>query len=213
MDILHDLDRSLRSANTLAGIFAAMDTALQHYLDTDTRKQAHEALTRQAPPMNSAMALALHIYAASRLLEGMNPLGNDDRRRHQRMLETLRYRSEMERSVLWKRLVPAKLSPRSMGMLLRVMGPGVFFDKGIERFLPRNELRRALMLPFQIGEQEAERILNTMLLERYCPKLKAQMDAVGLCNDGRKENILTWVVSQMGTAPHAVIPMVELGLG
>ena len=69
------------------------------------------------------------------------------------------------------------------------------------------------MLPFQIGEQEAERILNTMLLERYCPKLKAQMDAVGLCNDGRKENILTWVVSQMGTAPHAVIPMVELGLG
>ena len=156
MDILHDLDRSLRSANTLAGIFAAMDTALQHYLDTDTRKQAHEALTRQAPPMNSAMALALHIYAASRLLEGMNPLGNDDRRRHQRMLETLRYRSEMERSVLWKRLVPAKLSPRSMGMLLRVMGPGVFFDKGIERFLPRNEHRRALMLPFQIGEQEAK---------------------------------------------------------
>lgn len=33
------------------------------------------------------------------------------------------------------------------------------------------------MLPFQIGAQEADRSLNTMLLERYCPKLKAQMDA------------------------------------
>ena len=172
--------------------------------DTGHATITHGHLARPRPQ--------IQIYAASRLLEGMNPL-DDDRRRHQRMLETLRYRSEMERSVLWKRLVPAKLSPRSMGMLLRVMGPGVFFDKGIERFLPRNEHRRALMLPFQIGEQEAERSLNTMLLERYCPKLKAQMDAVGLCNDGRKENILTWVVSQMGTAPHAVIPMVELGLG
>ena len=98
--------------------------------DTGHATITHGHLARPRPQ--------LHIYAASRLLEGMNPLGNDDCRRHQRMLGTLRYLSEMERSVLWERLVPAKLSPRSMGMLLRVMGPGVFFEKGNERFLPRN---------------------------------------------------------------------------
>ena len=46
------------------------------------------------------------------------------------------------------------------------------------------------MLPFQIGEQEAKpeyHVVGAVLPEIEGP-------------DGRKENILTWVASQMGTA-------------